>query len=236
MQPQEGTHAGPERQGPEATCPSFPGVLVHTMLPTGTGMTLSNGSTEDGNGSGLSPLATTRTRPADTEADRADAAAAAGGDLLAFERIYGRHVARIHSLCRRMIGDHEADDACQEVFLRAWRKIGHFRGESAFGTWLYRLAVNLILGRRETVGRREGRFVGRDPADMPLAAPRARPDLRVDFETAIARLPDGARKVFVLHDIEGYTHEEIAAAMGVTTGTTKSQLHRARMTLRRHLD
>lgn len=207
------------------------------MFPTGADMPLSNRSTDDEEtGSGLSALATTRTRPADTEADRADAASAAAGDVDAFERIYRRHVPRIHSLCRRMIGEAEADDACQEVFLRAWRKIGNFRGEAAFGTWLYRLAVNLILGRRETVGRYEARLTGRDPADLPLAARTARPDLRVDFEAAIAQLPDGARTVFVLHDMEGFTHEEIATRLGVTTGTTKSQLHRARMTLRRHLD
>lgn len=174
-------------------------------------------------------------KTSDAEADRLDAAKAAGGDTAAFERIYRRHVARIHSLCRRMIGPDEADDTCQEVFVRAWRKLGHFRGESAFGTWLYRLAVNQILGIRETVGRRRSRTVDRDPTDMAIPIRPVRVDLQMDFEAAIARLPGGARTVFVLHDVEGYTHEEIADKLGVTTGTTKSQLHRARMTLRQHL-
>lgn len=172
----------------------------------------------------------------DVAADHADAALAAGGDTVAFERIYRRHEGRIHSLCRRMIGVEEADDACQEVFVRAWRKLDRFRGDSALGTWLYRLAINLILGRRETLGRRRQRTDARDPMDMVIPVRAVRVDLRVDFETAIARLPDGARKVFVLHDVEGYTHDEIAGMLGVTTGTTKSQLHRARMALRQHLD
>lgn len=177
------------------------------------------------------------TKPeADANADRLDAEKAAGGDTVAFERIYRRHVARIHSLCTRMMGADEADDACQEVFVRAWRKLDRFRGESALGTWLYRLAVNVILGRRETIGRHRARTVSRDPAELPLPGRGARVDLRMDFETAIARLPDGARRVFVLHDVEGYTHDEIAGFMGVTTGTTKSQLHRARMALRQQLD
>lgn len=184
----------------------------------------------------MKALATEKGAADDVAADRADAALAAGGDTVAFERIYRRHAARIHSLCRRMIGADEADDACQEVFVRAWRKLDRFRGDSAFGTWLYRLAINLVLGRRETLGRRRQRTDARDPTDMVIPVRAARVDLRMDFETAIGRLPDGARKVFVLHDVEGYTHDEIAGMLGVTTGTTKSQLHRARMALRLHLD
>jgi RNA polymerase sigma-70 factor (ECF subfamily) len=183
----------------------------------------------------LSTLARPKTTSPDAEADRADAARAAGGDTTAFERIHRRHAARIHSLCRRMIGVEEADDAAQEVFVRAWRKLGHFRGEAAFGTWLYRLAVNVILARRESAGTRRQRFGGGDPATLQLATRPQRVDLQVDFEAAIARLPRGAREVFVLHDVEGYTHEEIAGMLNVTAGTSKSQLHRARMTLRQHL-
>jgi RNA polymerase sigma-70 factor (ECF subfamily) len=153
----------------------------------------------------------------------------------AFERIYRRHCAQIHALCRRMIGVDEADDVTQEVFVRAWRKLAHFRGESAFGTWLYRLAVNVILGKRETLGIQRARIATGDPAVLPIAARTQRVDLRMDFETAIQRLPRGAREVFVLHDVEGYTHEEIAEQLGVTAGTSKSQLHRARMTLRQAL-
>lgn len=170
-----------------------------------------------------------------TSDDNVDAALAAAGDMAAFERLYRRHVARIHSLCRRMIGDAESDDVAQEVFVRAWRKLDKFRGDSAFGTWLYRLAVNVILGRRTTLGTYRQRFEQTDPAMFAFSARRERADLRVDFEAAIARLPRGAREVFVLHDVEGYTHEEIADMLEVTAGTSKSQLHRARMALRQYL-
>jgi RNA polymerase sigma-70 factor (ECF subfamily) len=170
-----------------------------------------------------------------TSDDNADAALAAAGDVAAFERLYRRHIGRIHSLCRRMIGDGEADDVAQDVFVRAWRKLDKFRGDSAFGTWLYRLAVNVILGRRTTLGTYRQRFEQADPGMVPFSARRERVDLRVDFEAAIGRLPRGARDVFVLHDVEGYTHEEIGEMLDVTAGTSKSQLHRARMALRQYL-
>lgn len=179
-------------------------------------------------------LATGRRPEGAAEQDLADAAGAAGGDTEAFERLYRRHVAHVHSMCRRMIGDAEADDVTQEVFVRLWRKIELFRGDSAFGTWLYRLAVNVILGRRTVIGSYRSRFPGVDPTGLPIAGRRTTPELRMDFETAIARLPEGARKVFVLHDIEGYTHEEIGTLLDVTAGTSKSQLHRARMALREY--
>jgi RNA polymerase sigma-70 factor (ECF subfamily) len=169
------------------------------------------------------------------EVDAADAALAAAGDTDAFERLYRRHSARIHSLARRMIGPEEADDVTQDVFVRAWRKLGLFRGDSQFGTWLYRLAVNVILGKRTTVGTYRDRHDSTDVGDLPIAARSVRPDLRMDMETALQTLPKGARQVFVLHDVEGYTHEEIAEMLDVTAGTSKSQLHRARMTLRQHL-
>jgi RNA polymerase sigma-70 factor, ECF subfamily len=176
-----------------------------------------------------------RQKPAGiAEADRADAASAADGETDAFERIYRRHAARIHSLCRRMVGDGEADDVAQEVFVRAWRKIGQFRGDSAFGTWLYRLAVNVILGRRAAIGSYRSRFSGGDPAEMPIAARRATHELRFDLEAAVKTLPKGARDVFLLHDVEGFTHEEIGEMLEVTAGTSKSQLHRARMALREY--
>lgn len=170
-----------------------------------------------------------------TSHENAEAARAAAGDVDAFERLYRRHIARIHSLCRRMIDDDEADDTAQEVFVRAWRKLGKFRGESAFGTWLYRLAVNVILARRATLGRHRQRFESADPTMLEFTGRRERADLRVDFEAAIQRLPRGARDVFVLHDVEGYTHDEIAELLQVTAGTSKSQLHRARMALRQYL-
>jgi RNA polymerase sigma-70 factor, ECF subfamily len=169
--------------------------------------------------------------------DAADVALAASGDGRAFERLYRTHVARMHSLARRMMGGREedADDITQDIFVRAWQKLGTFRGESAFGTWLHRLAVNVILARRATASTARGRFVD-DEASLDRQSTReARPDLSVDFEQAIEQVPDGARQVFVLHDVEGYKHEEIARMLSITTGTSKSQLHRARMMLRRHL-
>jgi len=124
----------------------------------------------------------------------------------------------------------------QDVFVRAWQKLGTFRGESAFGTWLHRLAVNVILGRRQTLGIRRQRYLEGDAVLETVPSRQPRPELSMDFEVAIGRLPDGARQVFVLHDVEGYRHEEIAEMLGLATGTSKSQLHRARMALRQHLE
>ncbi len=173
------------------------------------------------------------------DAEHADVALAAAGDAHAFERLYRAHVTRIHGLARRMLSEGEADEATQDAFVRAWEKLGTFRGESAFGTWLHRLAVNVILGRRGERGRRRGTRQSRELADeglLELAPSRRRtPELTMDFERALARLPEGARQVFVLHDVEGYRHEEIATMLGLATGTSKSQLHRARMALRHHL-
>lgn len=162
-------------------------------------------------------------------------ALAAAGDSHAFERLYRTHVTRVHGLARRMLSDAEADEATQDVFVRAWEKLETFRGEAMFGTWLHRLAVNVMLARRSTLGTRRSRELADDAALDAATGRRHSPELRLDFETAIAQLPDGARQVFVLHDIEGYRHEEIAGMLGVATGTSKSQLHRARMALRTHL-
>jgi len=168
--------------------------------------------------------------------DRDDVARARAGDARAFERLYRRHAARVHGLARRMMGPGPADEATQDVFVRAWEKLGTFRGEAAFGTWLHRLAINLMLTRRAWLGGQRRRL---DDREETLAAQTARPamtDLGMDFDGAIGRLPEGARQVFVLHDVEGYKHGEIAAMLKVTSGTTKAQLHRARMLLRRHLE
>jgi RNA polymerase sigma-70 factor (ECF subfamily) len=179
----------------------------------------------------------TRETVAESKAvDAADAALAAGGDIRAFERLYRRHVARIHSLARRMLGEAEADEATQDVFVRAWEKLGTFRGEAAFGTWLYRLGINVLLARRAAIAKARDRFVEEEKIIELMPARAAHGDLRVDFDAAIARLPAGAREVFTLYDVEGYKHEEIAGMLGITTGTSKSQLHRARMLLREHLE
>lgn len=162
--------------------------------------------------------------------------AATAGDEGAFERLYRRHVARIHTLVRRMVGPDQADDLTQDVFIRAWNKLPTFRAESAFGTWLHRLAVNVVLSRKRSEKSERTWFV--DDADaLDLHASRqAHPAVVVDLEQAIARLPVGARQVFVLHDVEGWTHEEIAERLGLVPGTSKSQLSRARAALRRMLD
>ncbi len=164
--------------------------------------------------------------------EAADVALAAAGDQRAFERIYRAHVARIHSLARRMSGSEgDADELTQDVFVRAWERLKTYRGEAAFGTWLHRLAVNAILNWRRTEASERQRID--DGVDTELVAGRRGAGAeRLDLEGAIGRLPRGARQVFVLHDVEGFKHEEIAAMVGVTVGTSKAQLHRARMLLR----
>ncbi|WP_419165182.1 RNA polymerase sigma factor [Candidatus Palauibacter sp.] len=166
----------------------------------------------------------------------ADVREAAFGDAAAFERLYRAHVGRVYAVVCRLAGSERADELTQDVFVRAWEKLETFRGEAAFGSWLHRLAVNVVYSRLRAVGARREREVGNE---LPLArarAPRDSIEIRLDFEVAIERLPRGARKVFVLHDIEGYKHREIAEMLEITTGTSKSQLHRARMIMRRHLD
>ena len=164
-----------------------------------------------------------------------DIALATKGDAQAFERLYKAHVARIHSLAMRMIGPDRAGEVTQDVFVRAWQKLGSFRGEAAFGTWLYRLAINLILSRREWLAVLRSREVAGDGLLDLLPSRQPPAGIGLDFESAIGRLPVGARQVFVLHDVEGYKHKEIARMLRVTPGTSKAQLHRARMLLRRVL-
>ncbi len=164
-----------------------------------------------------------------------DVALAAAGDVSAFERVYLLHLPRVHSLVRRMAGDRDTDELTQDVFVRVWQKLGSFRGDSAFSTWLHRLAVNVVIERfRAETARRQRLLDGEEIFDT-LAAPSRSRDLSMDFETALTRLPDGAREIFVLHDVEGYKHREIAVMLEIATGTSKRQLHRARMMLRRHL-
>ena len=175
-----------------------------------------------------------RTAGGDSEA--ADCALAASGDAQAFERLYHAHVARIHSLVRRMMGDDSADEVTQDVFVRAWDKLGTYRGDATFGTWLYRLAINLILGQRAALAKQRDRLRDGEGIIERMSARQATPELEMDFDSAIARLPNGARRVFVLHDVEGFKHHEIGKMLGVTAGTSKAQLHRARMALRQFLE
>lgn len=178
---------------------------------------------------------TLRTTDASTaDADAVDAALAASGDPHAFERLYRRHVNRVHNLVRRMLGE-DAEDVTQDVLVRAWQKIGTFRGEAAFGTWLHRLAVNLVLNRRTSRSRFRRLFVEEAEGGLEPPARSASIAHGMDFETAMARLSPGARRVFVLHDVEGYRHDEIAGMLGINVGTSKSQLHYARMALRKTL-
>jgi RNA polymerase sigma-70 factor, ECF subfamily len=178
------------------------------------------------------------TAPASFVADP-DVALAAAGDRRAFERIYRQHVTRVFSLCARMVNDRtRAEELTQDVFVRAWEKLHLFRGESAFPTWLHRMTVNVVLNARKTDGRNRSRFEDDeegDGIDILPSRPHA-PGDRMDLEAAIAKLPPGARRVFTLHDIEGYKHEEIADMLGVTSGATKAQLHRARLLLREALN
>ena len=178
-----------------------------------------------------------RSEPTAGEAsEAADVVLAAAGDSRAFERLYRRHVARVHSLVRRMVGgEADADEVVQDVFVRAWEHVASFRGEAAFGTWLHRLAVNVVLNWRKSAARARHRLDDETPADA-IVGRREPGEERMDLEDAIGRLPPGARQVFVLHDVEGFRHEEIAELLEVTTGTTKAQLHRARMLLRGHLE
>ena len=173
--------------------------------------------------------------PSQGAREGSDWSLAAAGDHAAFERLYRAHVARVHTLARRMAGDEAADDLTQEVFVRTWEKLRTFRGDASFSTWLHRLAVNHILSRRAAQRRREERQVEGDGILARLPARVERPGLALDFEGAMAILPEGARQVFVLYDVEGHSHGEVASLMGISVGTSKSQLHRARMLLREHL-
>lgn len=165
-----------------------------------------------------------------------DVRRAAKGDARAFERIYRATVPRIHALACRMAGEGAAEDLTQEVYLRAWSRLHTFRGDARFSTWLHRLAVNLILSRRESIRRREARQVQGDGLLDRVAGRLRSPAAKMDFEAGLASLPERARDVLVLHDVEGYKHAEIAQLMGIEAGTSKSQLHRARMLMREYLD
>ena len=158
--------------------------------------------------------------------------------MAAFEQLYERHQRRVYSLCLRMTGNvAEAEDLAQEAFIQLYRKIGSFRGESAFTTWLHRLTVNQVLMHFRKKGVRLEQTT--DDGDVPVQVvkgtenPNQMPVIdRIALERAIDKLPPGYRAVFVLHDVEGHEHEEIAKLLGCSVGTSKSQLHKARMKLR----
>ena len=170
--------------------------------------------------------------------DHALALAAGKGDMQAFEMLYERHNRRVYSLCLRMTQNPaEAEDLAQEAFIQLFRKIGSFRGESAFTTWLHRLTVNqcLMHFRKRSVKLERTTEEGETPVQIVRGTenPNAMPVLdRIALDNALKELPPGYRTVFVLHDVEGHEHEEIAKILGVAVGTSKSQLHKARLKLR----
>lgn len=176
--------------------------------------------------------------------DRELARRAASGDDAAFEELYRAHAGRVHALCLRMSGSRErAIDLTQDVFVHVWERLASFRGESALSSWIYRLTVNLILSNARRDKRRLTHEVSDEPEEDHVQEQRApteseRRSVRpasvldaVDLERAIAGLPPGARTVFVLHDVEGYRHDEIAKFTGTAEGTCRAQLHRARKLL-----
>jgi RNA polymerase sigma-70 factor, ECF subfamily len=170
-------------------------------------------------------------------AQDADVEGARGGDVAAFERLYRSHVGRVYALCLRLSADPvRAEELTQDVFVRAWERIDTFRGESAFGTWLHRIAVNTAMSDRRSRDRREARVATvEDPAALERGSVVPRPGERIDLERAMALLPPAARAVFVMHDVEGYGHREIAELTGRAEGTCKALLHRARQLLRERL-
>jgi RNA polymerase sigma-70 factor (ECF subfamily) len=163
---------------------------------------------------------------------------AQNGDQAAFEQLYRENVGRVYGLCLRIAANSaRAQELTQDAFVRAWEMIGTFRGESAFSSWLYRLTVNVALTDLRSKRRRTARvMVTDDLSPYDKADSMAMSGTAVDLENAIAALPPQARAVFVLHDVEGYRHEEIAELMGLSEGTSKSQLHRARKLLREALE
>ena len=157
-------------------------------------------------------------------------------DARAFEALYRLHIDKVYGLCLRMTGNvSEAEDCAQEAFIQAWNKLSKFRGDSAFATWLHRIAVNTVLGRIRKSKREQDRIqTVADTRPEPLETGDTG-ELR-DLAAAIDRLPEGARHVFVLNAVYGYTHDEAAGMLGIATGTSKAQLHRARRLLMQQLE
>ena len=158
------------------------------------------------------------------------------GEVRAFEHVYRRCVGRTYAMCMRLTADAgEAEAAVQEAFVRAWEKLPSFKGDAAFATWLHRITVNTVLERRRGQERRRRRELAQAELRLVSEVPHGRRDARFDLEAAIARLPERARTVLVLHDLEDWRHREIAKLMNISVGTSKAQLHRARALLKEAL-
>ncbi|MBA3563957.1 MAG: RNA polymerase sigma factor [Gammaproteobacteria bacterium] len=180
-----------------------------------------------------------KSEPAEAITEMEQVRRAQQGDVAAYEALYRMHIGRIYALCLRMTGNRAtAEDCAQDAFIRAWRKLAQFRGTSAFGTWLHRIAINEVLTRRRSAGRERAHMELVDNEQQITRAERRgnANEHRLDLEQAIAALPEGARHVFVMHSVYGYSHEETAGTLGVAVGTCKAQLHRARKLLRANLD
>jgi RNA polymerase sigma-70 factor (ECF subfamily) len=161
---------------------------------------------------------------------------AAEGDVESYEALYRKHVGRIHALCLRMARDRsEADDLTQDTFIRVWERLGSFRGESGFSTWLHRVAVNVVVAELRRRGRWRERISAQEADEVGVAPVAFSPGGDLDLERAIAALSPQARMVFLLHDVEGWKHGEIAERTGLAVGTSKAHLHRARQLLREEL-
>jgi RNA polymerase sigma-70 factor, ECF subfamily len=159
------------------------------------------------------------------------------GDVDAFEALYRAHSPAIYALCRRMVRtDGEALDLVQDIFVRAWERLTTFRGQSSLATWLHRLGVNVVLEHLRSTNRDAQRLIEGNDNTFGSRSPDAQIDARIDLDAALVQLPGGARTVFVLHDIEGYSHDEIAQMIGIASGTARAQLWRARRALMRLLD
>ena len=171
--------------------------------------------------------------------DRALARAAGAGEVPAFETLYRRHAGRVHGVIARLVGSHgaRAEDLTQEAFVRAWQALPGYRFESAFGTWLYRLAVNTALMELRSRRGRPLQDEDEDAMDSLGTVDSAGhvTALSMDLERVVSTLPPRARAVLVLHDVEGWKHEEIAIELGMAVGSSKAQLHRARALLRTRL-
>ena len=161
------------------------------------------------------------------------------GDAAAFEALYRQHATRLYNLAIRMMGRGDADDMLQDIFLLAYRKIGSFRGESTLGTWLYRLAMNHCLdalrSRQTRMGLQTDSLDEPDAAPVASAVPMVGSVSRIDLERAIDTLPPACRAAFLLHDVEGFGHQEVGTMLGISEGTSKSQVHKARMRIRAYL-
>lgn len=162
-----------------------------------------------------------------------DAAAARLGDVTAFERLYHAHAGRVMALCLRLAGNRSAaEELMQDAFVHAWERLPSFRGESAFSTWMHRVTVNTFLQAARSDRRRRAHEEQTEEINaLPALSVSSDPGDRIDLERAIALLPKGARTAFVLHDVEGFKHEEIAALSGIAPATVRAQLHRARRLL-----